>query len=209
MTADNQLERIIKALNDIEPLNVKTGYGLTPLGGIIMWSGLERNIPNGWHLCNGESVNGLTVPDLKNKFIIGAGDTYNPGDTGGASTVTLTTTELPSHTHTQNAHTHTQDAHTHTQNAHTHTQDAHHHNVPGSWDTANGANHGVTYLGSMLNGASSYDTTATNQNTTATNQNTTATNQNTTATNQNTGTGAAFDILNPYYALCFIMFVGY
>ena len=43
-------------------------------------------------------------------------------ETGGAKTVTLTSAEMPSHTHIQDAHTHTQDAHTHTQDAHSHTQ---------------------------------------------------------------------------------------
>ena len=43
-------------------------------------------------------------------------------ETGGAKTVTLTSTEMPSHTHVQDVHTHIQDAHTHVQNAHSHLQ---------------------------------------------------------------------------------------
>ena len=67
-----------------------------PTGGIIMWSGSIASIPAGWLLCDG--TNG--TPDLRSRFVVGAGSTYNPGDTGGADTVTLTTAQIPSHTHT-------------------------------------------------------------------------------------------------------------
>lgn len=36
---------------------------------------------------------------LKDKFLLGAGDTYINGNTGGAATVTLGTNEIPAHTH--------------------------------------------------------------------------------------------------------------
>jgi hypothetical protein len=67
-----------------------------PSGGIIMWSGSIATIPAGFLLCDG--TNG--TPDLRNRFIVGAGSTYTPGNTGGADTVTLTTAQIPSHTHT-------------------------------------------------------------------------------------------------------------
>jgi microcystin-dependent protein len=66
-----------------------------PVGGIIMWSGLVANIPQGYALCNGS--NG--TPDLRDKFIIGAGSTYAPAATGGSSTVTLIEANLPAHSH--------------------------------------------------------------------------------------------------------------
>lgn len=47
-----------------------------------MWSGAVVDIPNGWSLCDGS--NG--TPDLRNRFIIGAGSTHSPGATGGAIT---------------------------------------------------------------------------------------------------------------------------
>lgn len=50
-------------------------------GIIVLWSGALVDIPDGWVLCDGN--NG--TPDLRNRFIIGAGDTYAPGDSGGST----------------------------------------------------------------------------------------------------------------------------
>lgn len=61
---------------------------------IVMWSGDIGSIPQGWTLCDG--ANG--TPDLRDKFIIGAGSTYNPGDVGGAVNHTHEFT-LPDHSH--------------------------------------------------------------------------------------------------------------
>ncbi len=69
---------------------------LIPSGGIIMWSGAIVDIPSGWYLCNGS--NG--TPDLRNRFIVGAGDTYAVDATGGEATHALTEAELASHLHT-------------------------------------------------------------------------------------------------------------
>jgi hypothetical protein len=62
-----------------------------PTGGIIMWSGSVASIPSGWALCNGS--NG--TPDLRNRFVVGAGSTYAVAATGGsADAITV------AHTHT-------------------------------------------------------------------------------------------------------------
>jgi len=50
-----------------------------PAGGIIMWSGSIGAIPTGYYLCNGS--NG--TPDLRDRFVVGAGSTYAVGNTGG------------------------------------------------------------------------------------------------------------------------------
>ena len=64
-------------------------------GMIILWYGDTSNIPGGWVLCNGQ--NG--TPDLRNRFVIGAGDNFSAGDTGGNNLLTLTEANLPSHRH--------------------------------------------------------------------------------------------------------------
>lgn len=55
-----------------------------PSGAIMMWSGASTEIPSGWVLCNGSN----NTPDLRNRFVIGAGSTYAVGATGGGSSTT-------------------------------------------------------------------------------------------------------------------------
>jgi microcystin-dependent protein len=75
-----------------------SGSGSLPMGSIIMWSGDTSSIPTGWQLCDG--TNG--TPDLRNRFVMGAGDTYPVGNTGGnADSVVV------EHSHTINDHNHT------------------------------------------------------------------------------------------------------
>jgi hypothetical protein len=62
-----------------------------PSGAIMLWSGSIASIPSGWLLCNGSSG----TPDLRDRFIVGAGTTYAVNATGGSANATLV-----SHTHT-------------------------------------------------------------------------------------------------------------
>ena len=81
-----------------------------PPGGIIMWSGSIASIPSGWLLCDGTSG----TPNLRDRFVVGAGTTYAVAATGGAATVTLSEANLPSHQHSVNITTGTESAnHTH------------------------------------------------------------------------------------------------
>lgn len=61
-------------------------------GMIVMWSGTLLSVPAGWVLCNGSGTlsNGNPVPDLRDKFIVGAGSTYAVGAKGGSLTSPLT-----------------------------------------------------------------------------------------------------------------------
>jgi hypothetical protein len=68
-----------------------SGFGMVPSGGIILWSGAANAIPSGYFLCNGS--NG--TPNLENQFVIGAGNTYAVGATGGSTTITQA--NLPSY----------------------------------------------------------------------------------------------------------------
>jgi hypothetical protein len=72
-----------------------------PTGGILLWSGSIGSIPAGFVLCNGN--NG--TPDLRDRFVVGAGSTYAVDATGGSAdaivvshTHTATVTD-PGHTH--------------------------------------------------------------------------------------------------------------
>ena len=57
---------------------------IVPKGAIMMWGGLAQNSttpPPGWRLCDGDNsgnTNGVTIPDLRERFIVGAGGN-NPG----------------------------------------------------------------------------------------------------------------------------------
>lgn len=82
-----------------------SGFGTVPLGGIIIWSGPENAVPAGWVLCNGQSFGGRPTPDLRGRFVIGAGQgsglsNRSVGAAGGSETVTLAVGQLPAHNHT-------------------------------------------------------------------------------------------------------------
>jgi microcystin-dependent protein len=64
-------------------------------GMIMLWSGSVVSIPTGWSLCDG--TNG--TPDLRGRFIVGAGGAYAPAATGGAATDAITTSSEGAHTH--------------------------------------------------------------------------------------------------------------
>jgi len=61
-----------------------------PTGCILLWSGSIGSIPSGFALCNG--LNG--TPDLRNRFVVGAGSTYAVDATGGSADAIVV-----SHTH--------------------------------------------------------------------------------------------------------------
>ncbi|MCG8699074.1 MAG: phage tail protein [Bacteroidales bacterium] len=84
------------------------GHGTVPVGGIIMWSGQENKIPEGWALCNGS--NG--TPDLRGRFVVGyddrssgypahSGNEYHTMEKqGGVKNFKIAANNLPHHWHT-------------------------------------------------------------------------------------------------------------
>jgi microcystin-dependent protein len=145
-------------------VGVQTAVGTTiPTGMISLWYGSIGSVPSGWYLCDGS--NG--TPDLRDRFIIGAGTSYAVGATGGSSTHTLTTAEMPSHTHTA---------------------------------TVNDPGHNHTVQGFIVSGASSNQTGVLGAG-----QVTGTSTTGITVSNSTTGSSTAFNILNPYYALAYVM----
>ena len=114
------------------------GGGNVAMGSIMMWSGSIADIPTGWQLCDG--TNG--TPDLRDRFVIGAGSNdYAVGTTGG-----YTDTTLPSHAHNWSGNT--------TANGNTNSQDlSHSHNVSGSGGTNNTGAHTHGWGANTFNGA--------------------------------------------------------
>lgn len=68
-------------------------------GIIAMWGGELQQLPKGWVLCDGS--NG--TPDLRDKFLVGAGGGYTNGSKGGNIQLKLTMENIPSHSHNRNS----------------------------------------------------------------------------------------------------------
>ncbi len=85
-STDGKLIALTSAVGGILPIaNGGTGsssFTSVPSGVIALWSGSIASIPSGWVLCNGSNGS----PDLRDKFIVGAGSTYAVAATGGATT---------------------------------------------------------------------------------------------------------------------------
>lgn len=171
-----------------------------PLQLVMIWTGSIASIPAGWQLCDG--TNGS--PNLKDKFVVGSGNTYATGATGGATTATLTTANLPAHTHAITDPTHT---HSYPQSPHTHSisDPTHSHQMPyngsGNRSTfvamvaqglaSSNGNFGSTYSGTGISITAEPANVSLNANSTGISVN-------------NTGSGTPFSVMPPYYAYAYI-----
>jgi microcystin-dependent protein len=179
-----------------------SGPSGAPTGSILMWS--TASAPTDWLLCdgspvsrstysalfavvgttfgNGDGVNTFNLPNMSGNFPIGVTTApYTLGSTGGAKTVTLTTTELPAHTHTI-----TDPGHTHTLT-----------NQGGATNTI------PDDIGSGGANAPALDTDDTGADWNG--MSISANSANTGITVDSAGSGAAFSVLNSYLALNFII----
>ena len=176
-----------------------------PAGGIIMWSGAVVAIPSGWVICDG--ANG--TPDLRNRFVVGAGDTYAVDATGGAATVTLDATQIPAHSHTADgdltaasagAHTHTVSGSTNTTGSHRHSQPFGNQNGGNTYSFAGQINLVGTVAETGMNYAGDHSHTVTGTAASAG-----AHTHDITGSTSSVGGGLAHENLPPYYALAYIM----
>lgn len=192
--ADDHLRLIKQVLlntfpNVTGPVTATQGLLSSPVpsGFIGMWSGSIASIPSGWFLCDG--TNG--TPNLRDRFVVGAGSTYAVGATGGSATTTLTTANLPAHTHTITATTDSQGSHTHTV-----TDPGHTHNYLATTSTG----------GIAIGGGYGAVSTATSSATTGISLQSAGAHTHTiTASASSTGSGTPVDTRPPFYALAFIM----
>jgi hypothetical protein len=181
-----------------------------PSGGIIMWSGSIASIPSGWFLCDG--ANG--TPNLRDRFVVGAGTTYAVGATGGSADAVVV-----AHSHTgtiasAGAHTHTVSATTDSAGAHQHFVV---HNAAGSNEGSLSSSTAIIRRGSY-GGDFSYDFSSTGaaanigltssagaHTHTITGSADSAGAHTHTATIDSTGSSGTNANLPPYYALAYIM----
>jgi microcystin-dependent protein len=116
----------------VTSLTVTTGGGVAPTGSLTMWAGAVASPPTGWLACNGANVSRatysslfavigtawgvgdgsttFTLPNLLNRFPVGAGSTYAINASGGTTTAAgaisgtvgdtaLTEAQMPRHFH--------------------------------------------------------------------------------------------------------------
>jgi hypothetical protein len=83
----------LQTLDNLYPILQSASATVSPIptGAIILWSGSLGSIPSGYVLCDGTN----STPDLRDRFVIGAGSTYSVAATGGSADAIVV-----SHTHT-------------------------------------------------------------------------------------------------------------
>lgn len=120
--ADDHIRLIKQVLQDTFP-NIAgavtsthtelNGLYSEPIGVIKLWYGSLGTIPTGYAACQGQTLaksdgsGNITLPDLRDKVVIGAGTVAAQGASAGAATASTTISTAADHTHSTPAHTHT------------------------------------------------------------------------------------------------------
>ena len=194
-----------KALEAIGAAQVSPD-ALVPKGVIVLWSGASTAIPTGWALCNGSN----STPDLRDRFVIGAGSTYAVGAKAGSSSHTHTASAANT-TATNNSTTATNTAASGITDATTLTtaqMTSHAHGYtyltgPGDYKwgaTPDGGGSGLGSVATALTGSN-----ASHTHTQTAHNHAQAAHTHTQAAHTHTLTVTSGGDLPPYYALCYIM----
>lgn len=184
------------------------GDQLYKVGEVRMYHGAAANIATvwgaGWQLCDG--TNGTA--DLRDRFVVGAGNQYSLNDKGGNASVSLSVANMPAHGHTLNDPGH---VHDYLDNGHIHplTDPGHGHAFERGTMGA-GAPGGAGWADPGYGGIVNVGTTPSSTGISMANVGVGILIRNavTNITMSQTGSGTAVDIRPPYYALCFIEYVG-
>lgn len=212
--------------------------------GEITMAGMDTP-PSGWLKCDGSAVsrstysdlfaaigttygvgNGSTtfnLPDLQARFPLGIGTgdagTFAVGDEQGEHEVTLTSSQMPAHTHTGPSHTHTGPNHRHGagsldigNDTHTHnlgygldSDTDHHHGNSQNYPAAAPSGYGSVGASTLANGYDTHDHTISGNTAYAGTGDTGAAG---TGATGSTGGGSAHNNMPPSLALNFIIFTG-
>lgn len=164
-----------------------------PTGIIVLWSGSSLNIPVGWVLCNGQN----NTPDLRDKFIIGAGNDYSPSDTGGQDSISISVNNLPAHTHNFDGSVSLNNIKINESGSHTHSYTSNLNSGDPVGGEGNGSVYGRLYGGRYSNPISILESGA--------HTHTISGSATASGTTGSTGSGQPISNLPPYYALCYIM----
>ncbi len=164
-------------------------------GMIVMWSGAVDTIPAGYALCDGDN----DTPDLRNRFVVGAGSTYAVDATGGSADAIAVTHSHTATTNNTGAHTHSLSGSAASAGAHTHSYTK----QSGSTKLDAGGNAGSPYysIGSASGTTGSGGAHTHSISGTAASKG----NHTHTVTVANGGASGTGKNLPPYYALAYIM----
>lgn len=168
----------LQTVDNIYPIlqNATASVSPVPTGAILLWSGSIGSIPSGYAICDGT----LGTPDLRDRFIVGAGNSYAVAATGGSADAIVV-----SHTHTATSTS-------------TVTDPTHSHNeASASGGTINNSSSTtlIPFAGLGYIGDAQYRTSF----------NSTGITVATATTNASAGTSGTNANLPPYYALAYIM----